>query len=142
MQVSAVPTEFVLDIWPEVEGYMDDVCVHTHGRYEASDILSELLRGASHLWIAFEGGESQRVVGAVVTSFINYPRAKYLNCPFVTGDDFPSWKAPMLALLQRFARDNDCEGLESTARLGWARVFRDDGYKALWQTFQLPAGEE
>ncbi len=139
MQVSAIPTEHVVDVWPSVRAFVEDVCVHTHGRYEPDDVLEELFAGVSHLWVAFEGRD---IVGAVVTNFMDYPRKRVLNCPFVMGDDFKSWKNPMLELLQRFAKDHGCECLESTARLGWARVFKDDGYKALWQTFELPLGEE
>lgn len=136
--ISAVPTDHVIDVWPKIAGFIADACVYTHGRYEAEDVLEELLGGTHLLWIAFEGSY---VKGAVVTNFLEYPRAKYLSCPFVAGDDFESWHTPMLSVLQRWARDNGCAGVESTARLGWARKLKNDGYKALWQTFQLPAAE-
>jgi hypothetical protein len=139
IQVTAIPTEHVIEIWPRVREFITDVCAHTHGRYEPEDVLDELCAGVSHLWVAFE---DKNILGAVVTNIMNYPRKRVLNCPFVTGDDFKSWKDPMLALLRRFAADHGCACLESTARLGWARVFKDDGYEALWQTFELPLGEE
>lgn len=134
--VSLVPTEHVLDVWPAVEGYIRNALKYTDGRYETEDVL-ELVRSENFLlWIAFAGGD---IKGAVITQLMQYPRKRFLGCPFVTGDDFASWKKPMLEVLQRFARDNDCVGLEATARLGWSRVFKDDGYEAMWQTFQLPA---
>jgi hypothetical protein len=120
-----------------VVGYVADALAYTYGRYEPEDTLDELLAGTHQLWIAFEDGD---INGAVISHILQYPRKRFLGCPIVTGDEFSTWKAPMLDILQRFAADNDCEGLEATARLGWARVFKDDGYEALWQTFQLPAG--
>ena len=137
VQVSLVPTEHVSDVWPAVVDYVAAALAYTYGRYEPEDILKDLLAGTHQLWIAFEGND---VRGAVVSHILQYPRKRFLGCPVVTGDEFSTWKAPMVAILQRFATDNDCEGLEATARLGWARVFKDDGYEALWQTFQLPAG--
>ena len=134
---SLVPPEHVLAVWPKVEGYIENALKYTHGRYEPEDILEQLLHDGHLLWIAFEG---QHIKGAIVTHFIYYPRKKYLGCPIVTGEEFSTWKNPMLTMLQRFASENGCDGLEATARLGWARVFKDDGYEALWQTFQLPAG--
>lgn len=136
--ISAIPRPYVLDVWPQVEGFIDAALQYTHGRYEVDDILTQLLDDTHLLWVAFEEGKAK---GAVVTHFAMYPRKKFLGCPFVTGDEFSTWKKPMLETLQKFAAENGCEGLEATARLGWSRVFKDDGYEALWQTFQLPAAK-
>ena len=138
VQVAAVPQDHILRVWPKVSHYIAAACKYTRGRFEAEDVLDQILDGDHILWIAFE---DQNIKGAVVTNIMYYPRSKWVGCPFVTGDDFASWKYPMLRTLQRWARDNGCEGLESTARLGWARVFKEDGYEPLWQTFQLPAAE-
>ena len=136
MIVSLVPTDHIREVWPAVAGYIQNALVYTYGRYELEDVFELIDSGEYLLWIAFN---EERIEGAVVTHIIHYPRKRFLGCPFVTGDNFASWKQPMFDTLQRFARDNECVGLEATARLGWARVFKDDGYEALWQTFQLPA---
>jgi hypothetical protein len=134
--ISLVPSEHVLDVWPAVADYIQNALEYTRGRYELEDVLERVENGEFLLWIAFDG---ERIKGCVITDMMQYPRKKFLGCPFVTGDEFASWKQPMFEMLQRFARDNDCEGLEATARPGWSRVFKDDGYEAMWQTFQLPA---
>lgn len=134
--ISAIPRDYVMHVWPDVEGFIADALQYTYGRYEPEDILAQLLDDSHLLWVAFEDGKPK---GAVVTYYAVYPRKKYLGCPFVTGDEFSTWKVPMLRTLQKFAAENGCEGLEATARLGWSRVFKEDGYEALWQTFQLPA---
>ena len=136
MIISLVPSEHVLDVWPAVADYIQNALEYTRGRYELEDVLERVENGEFLLWIAFDG---ERIKGCVITDMMQYPRKKFLGCPFVTGDEFASWKQPMFEMLQRFARDNDCEGLEATARPGWSRVFKDDGYEAMWQTFQLPA---
>jgi hypothetical protein len=59
---------------------------------------------------------------------------------FTGGVELKKWKKPMLELLQRWARDNGCEKIESPGRPGWARVFRDDGYEAKFITYELPVG--
>jgi hypothetical protein len=128
-----------MDAWPAVAGFIENALEYTDGRYEIDDVLEMVLGGGFLLWIAFD---DERIKGAVITQMMDYPRKRFLGCPFVTGDDFASWKKPMLEMLQRFAKDNDCAGLEATARLGWSRVFKSDGYEAMWQTFQLPAGVE
>jgi hypothetical protein len=60
---------------------------------------------------------------------------------FLAGDDGFSWKDEMLSTLQRWARDSECDAIEASGRLGLARAFKDDGYRVLWQVFELPVTE-
>jgi hypothetical protein len=135
MQVSAVPAEYVKQVWPDVIEYMQGAADYTYGRYDVEDILDSITDYDFTLWIAFnEAG----IKGAVVTSFIDYPRKRMLCMQFCGGVELEQWQAPMLELLQRWAKDNDCDGIESTGRVGWSKVFKSDGYKPLWQTYELP----
>lgn len=138
MQASMVPIEHVSNVWPHVEEYLARAAKYTYGRYEVQDILASITDYEHTLWIAFD---DTGIKGTVVTSFIHYPRKKYVAAPFVAGVNFSAWKYPMLKLLQHWAHDNQCDGIESCARLGWARMFKEDGYEPLWQTFQLPAAD-
>ena len=138
IQVSMVPKEYVLACWPDVKDYLQGAAEYTHGRYTVEDILDSIMEYDHTLWIAFnESG----IKGAVVTNFCHYPKKKYLSMVFCGGEELDMWKPSMLKLLQHFAYDNQCDGVEATARLGWTKIFRDDGHKPLWQTFELPAAE-
>ena len=136
-KVSLVPTERIPTIWDHVIPYMERAAEYTYGRYTVDDILTALTDYDHTLWIAFVKEDGLK--GAVVTMIKQYPRKRYLDLVFIGGDDGFSWKAPMLKLLQHWAFDNDCDGIESSGRLGWAKAFADDGYKPLWQTFELPS---
>lgn len=138
MQVSMVPSEHVDAVWDSVKDYLDGAAQYTHGRYTVDDIYDCIKEYDYTLWVAFD---KDKIKGAVVTSFAYYPRKKYLVMTFCGGEQLEQWKGPMLKLLQRFAYDTQCDGIEATARLGWAKIFKSDGHKPLWQTFQLPAAD-
>ena len=138
LQVSMVPHEYVMQVWPDVEGYMESAAQETHGRYEAQDILDLVLDYSYPLWIAFD---ETGIKGAVVSGFNQYPRKKYLNLMFCGGDDGFSWKDDMRSILQKWATDNGCDGIEATGRFGWAKIFKHDGFKPVWQVFELPVAE-
>jgi hypothetical protein len=135
IEVSAVPKEYAERVWPEIETFASRAAKYSHGRYEAEDVLDLVLHHDYALWIAFEGHD---IIGFVTTTFANYPRAKYLKVAFVGGKRGKDWKDPMMHLLRRWARDNECEGLEVGGRPGWARVYAQEGRTLLWDTFQLP----
>jgi hypothetical protein len=138
IQVSMVPKELVDSCWEQVEPYMEKASKYTYGRYTCDDIYDSVKEHDYQLWIAFEEG---KIKGAVVTNAIVYPKRKLLAMQFCGGIELKEWKAPMLALLQRFARDIGCDGIESTGRPGWSKVFKNDGFKEVWMSYELPIGE-
>jgi hypothetical protein len=139
IEVSAVPPEYIDTCWSQIEQYMEKAARYTYGRFTADDIYESVVEHGYHLWVAFEGKE---ILGAVVTQFMIYPKRKTLSMTFCGGKRLHEWKAPMLKLLQRFAVDMGCDAVEATARKGWAKIFKDDGYKEQWVTFELPVQGE
>jgi hypothetical protein len=135
IQVSMVPAPHVDTCWKQVEPFLDRAADFTFGRYTVDDIYDSVKDYDYHLWVAFE---DKKIVGAVVTNFVVYPKRKVLCMSFCGGERLKEWKDPMLKLLQRFAWDMGCDGIEATARRGWAKVFQNDGYKSNWVTFELP----
>jgi len=132
---SFVPKEHAGAVWPKIEAYVESATRRTGGRYLPADVLIEILEGRMLLWIAFEGEE---VIGVAVSYFIDYPRKKVLAVPFMAGEDFVRWGDSLLKLLRKWAFDNGCGTLEACARPGWARVFKDEGYKRLWEWCEVP----
>lgn len=134
--VSMVPNDQVSSIWPAVKDHLAKAAEYTYGRYDVDDIYDVIMDYGYNLWIAFD---AESIKGAVVTKFNHYPRKKYLDMVFTGGIELVKWKDPMLKLLQHWAFDNQCDGIESTGRPGWAKVFANDGHRVVWHTYELPA---
>jgi hypothetical protein len=135
MQVSIVPIQYIEQVWPKIEGYMEGAAEYTYGRFLASDIKVGLFMKEQHLWVAFDDEE---MYGAVVTEFGHYPQMKTLIMHFTGGKELPKWKPLMLETLQRFSKENGCKVIESYGRPGWERVFKDDGFKSRFMFYELP----
>ena len=135
IEVSIVPVECVDACWDKIEGFIGKAAKYTYGRYTTANIHDLVLDGDYQLWVAFDDGIFK---GAVVTNIVTYPQRKLLCMQFCGGEELKDWKDPMLSILRRFAKDLGCDGIESTARPGWAKIFQNDGYAANWVTFELP----
>ena len=135
MEVSLVPVDLVAGLWPQVFPHLSRAAEYTFGRYEPEDIFDFVLSGEGHLWVVFD---EDTIKGVTITRFWQYPRKKCLDMVFIGGDEGFSWKEPMLNMLQNWAQDHGCEAIESSGRPGFARAFRDDGYRMLWQVYELP----
>jgi hypothetical protein len=135
IEVSLVPTQFIDTCWAKIEPFMERAAKYTYGRYTSDDIYDSVVEHDYQLWVAFD---ATGIKGAVVTNIVSYPKRKVLCMAFCGGHDLKKWKTPMLSLLQKFAKDMGCDGIEATARAGWAKIFSTDGYKQHWVTFELP----
>lgn len=135
IEVSLIPSQYVDSCWGKIEQFIDKAAEYTYGRYTTGNIYDMIKDGDYQLWVAMNDKEFK---GAVVTNIITYPQRRLLGMQFCGGEELDSWKDPMLDLLKRFAKDVGCEGIESTGRPGWAKVFKNDGYKATWVTYELP----
>jgi hypothetical protein len=135
IEVSLVPVQFINTCWAKVEPFMAKAAKYTYGRFTSDDIYDSVMEHDYQLWVAFDGED---IKGAVVTNVMVYPKRKLLCMSFCGGHDLKEWKEPMLSLLQRYAKDMGCDGIEATARAGWAKIFQSDGYKQNWVTFELP----
>jgi hypothetical protein len=137
--ISLVPPAAIDVVWSLAYPHVEKAAEYTFGRYEPEDILEFVRSGHAHLWVALK---DETITGVTITRFWQYPRKKCLDMVFIGGDEGFSWKDPMLAMLQRWARDSGCEVIESSGRPGFARAFKDDGYKLLWQVYELPVVTE
>lgn len=135
IEVSLVPPQYVDSCWGKIENFITKAAEYTYGRFTTSNIYDMVKEGDYQLWIAFD---EDKFKGAVVTNIVTYPQRKLLCMQFCGGEELKDWKDPMLSILRRFAKDLGCDGIESTARPGWAKIFQNDGYAANWVTFELP----
>lgn len=143
LTVSYVPKELLHTCWDQIQPYMEGAAEYTRGRYTAENIRECIKDYDYQLWIAYEKENNEiGILGAVVTRIETYPNKRYVSMVFCGGIGLNIWKDAMIATLRRFAQDNHCDGIEATARPGWAKIFKNDGHKPLWATFELPLVKE
>lgn len=137
MEITPVENHQIDFLWSRVKPYFEQVAETTHGRFTANDIRQRVKTTKQQLWIAHEGEE---VYGFVITQCTDYPQMRCLVMHFTAGRELFKWKDAMLKTIQEFARNNGCEAIESFGRAGWAKVFKEDGYKAMQTFYELPVG--
>lgn len=135
MKVSLVLKEHADLVWPVITEFLKGAAKYTYGRYDAQDIIDVYRKSDQQLWIAFD---SEGVHAFVVTEIMQYPRLTALVMHFTGGRKLKECKPPIIALIQRFAKDHGCDVIESQGRRGWENVFKNDGFKARFVCYELP----
>jgi hypothetical protein len=139
MKISAILQDDVDQVWSLIYGYMEGAAKYTHGRYTVDDIKSSFIKNHNQqLWIAYD----DKIYGAVITEIIQYPQMKALIMHFTGGIELPKWKDEMLSVLRSFAKDVNCQTIESFGRTGWKKVFSKDGFKSKFMFYELPVEEK
>jgi hypothetical protein len=131
MKISAILD--IDQVWADIESYIEGAAKYTHGRYTADDIRQTFKEGGQQLWIAYD----DKIYGAVITEIMEYPQMRALVMHFTGGIQLPKWKNEMLSVLRSFAKDNNCQTIESFGRTGWKKVFSKDGFKSKFMFYEL-----
>jgi hypothetical protein len=118
-------------LWGHVRPLLKTATDKSSGRYEVDDILDELLSGESQLWVAFTMEREPKIIHALNTRIIQYPRKRGLLVMFSGGVDnrLDDWLEMTNSKLLDFASQNGCELLELTGRRGWARKLPEVGWE-------------
>ena len=126
MKISLVPTEAIWQVWNEVEEFIGRAARFSHGRWSAEAVFEALCAGNLNLWIAFEDGLP--VTGVCVTRVAQYPGRRMLAVDFCGGNALKTWRDDMLQVLEKFALNQFCDGLELTGRRGWEKELATQGW--------------
>jgi len=116
------------ETWERCLPYLTPAIERLHGTHLAEDVFDSLMALELHLW--------ELPGGAAVTEFVPYPRK--LSCSvFLAGgslDAIQAWGA-VNGPLEKWARFQGCQMIETTARRGWVKAIAGEAV----QTFLVRA---
>lgn len=128
MIVTLVPFEHIDRVWDGVKPWLEPAVQVTNGRFTTWDVYTLLQQQRLHLWIALD--DDNVIHGIEVTQIIDYPSKRVLASLFTGGQRLRDWREPMMDILIRWARDNQCEAIEGHGRSGWIKMLEPYGVRA------------
>ena len=127
MDLSIVPYGMLSGVLLHVLPYLKVSEDWSKGRASVDDILRFLFTGQMQLWIALD---DTKIYGHIITEVKQYPQCKMLVIQYCAGESnhmqFVEEKA--YEILERFAKDNGCAGIELIGRPGWSRHVAKQGF--------------
>jgi len=129
-EISLVPSDKIGLIWDQAEKYLKKSASRSNGRIRVEDIFHDLISSKTHLWVIFDTGDLS-IVGVQITLFNNYPTGKKMLClEHTAGENMQEWVENAINLIIKFAKDNQCDGIEGIGRHGqWNWVKNKKGWK-------------
>lgn len=138
--VMMVPQEYCAYEWPSVCDLLEPAVKRSHGRWTMRDLLQTLCTGGQQLWIV--RNREDEIVAALTTQFVQYPSRNMLAIQFLGGEGFDDWNDGFLDVIEHFARDIGCHGIEAPARFGFWPFFKRRGYDKSYCTYECSFTED
>lgn len=137
--VRGIPATMVESLWHYAEPYVKRALDHTSGELDANDFRQLCLDRSVQLWLVSSGS---RVVGALTTEIIVYPRRKHCRVITVAGSNFAEWIELADNTLCAWATDQGCDALETYVRKGLVPKLSPIGYKHKHSIMTKELGDE
>lgn len=119
LNVQQVPLEYVNQVWPQVERFIDDALHYAHGDYTVDDARVYATLGQ---WSLIVGVDDQNLVhGALLVSYFNRPHARVAFVAAIGGRHIASrenW-----AQFEAIIKANGATHLEGAARESIVRLW-------------------
>ncbi len=132
--IALVPTTYLATLWPDVSEQLGKAIARSKGRWSMEMLFASILNGHQHLWVAFD--ENKEISGVGTTELVDYPNKRMLAIQFLGGDRFNERVWDMLDRFHDWARDNQCAGIEATARMGFWQWLKQDGFDRSYVVYE------
>ena len=106
--------------------WIEDALEYSGGTHDFKDIVDGVISGNMHLW----SGDNS----CTVTLFTVYPKKTLLHV-FLAGGDLDEILEIEKSMVD-FAKQNGCDGLTLSGRVGWKKVLRDIGWNEQFLTLK------
>jgi len=127
--ISLIIPDQLMIIWDDAEKFLRKSCKRSKGRVTTQDILYQCLNNESSLWISFDTG-SLKIIGCAVTQITSYPTGKkMLTLDHIAGKKMSYWFDDGLGMLEKWAKDNKCDGIEGIGRAGFWNWIKDKNWE-------------
>jgi hypothetical protein len=121
-----IPPETVDQVWPLIEARIEEACLTSREKETAFDVRRDARYGERQVWVIWDG-DAKEVLAVVVTQLINHPRKRTCRINICVGEQRERWQHH-IRIIENWARENGCRGMELMARPGWSRVLKQHGY--------------
>ena len=127
--ISLIPYGHISYAIPSLLGNLQKSELWTKGRANVDDIVKFVITGQMQLWVAFDK-DTNIIHGYYITEVKQYPQQKMLVVQYCAGDTgiLNQTLLESTNLINKFALDNDCAGIEVFGRPGWMPHARKHGY--------------
>lgn len=129
-----IPADKVGAVWLLARPYIDAAMKHTKGELDSQTLLEWCSSYKGQLWVVYDT-QNSKVIGAAVTSVVDYPLFSSLQVVAMGGTGFRRWSDKLYLAMLDFAKTCKCSRMEAVGRKGLGRLLAPYGFEQAYVTF-------
>jgi predicted GNAT family N-acyltransferase len=135
--ISIIPYGRLTEIIPSILPFLRKSELWSNKRATVDDIVKFLFTGQMHLWILYNP-DTLVQQAHIITEVKQYPSSRMLVMQYVAGETGSAAESDdiVYSTLERFAKANNCDGIEFVGRPGWGRYAKQYGFKTHTSTYE------
>jgi hypothetical protein len=114
-----------LKFWPVAKEYLKASIAMNRGALNEEDVYNLIQSKDMQLWGIHDGD----LKAVFTTQIVNYQREKRLRLVMIGGHEVDRWEQITSEAMDKFAKENDCSGIELWGRRGWVKRLKKYGYE-------------
>lgn len=122
--IRGIPANMIDHFWPFAEPYIKRALDHACGEFLPLDLKNFCRDRVVQLWLVQEG---EKVIGAVTTEIVNYPRKRHCRVITLAGSRAKEWLSELDIILCGWAKQQGCHAIEAYVRKGFVPVLANYG---------------
>ena len=123
--------ELLLAAWPRVADLIQLALDEGWGEMNIGDVWERVQAGLMQVLVVLD---DEKILAALVTEVVDYPRRRALRVVFAGGEGMEDWVEEVDQLLLVGAKKVGAQGIEICGRAGWGRALRSLQYKVKYHT--------
>lgn len=128
--VRGILAEHLDTFWPMAEPYIKRALDHANGEVDHHMLKTYIANRDMQLWMV---ANKTRVVGAVTTEIVIYPRKKIIRVVTLAGNHFQEWFPAIEAMIEAYAIAHGCEGCEVLVRPGFTKKLGSHKFRKVYE---------
>tara|TARA_R100000322_G_scaffold85508_1_gene53185 strand:+ start:202 stop:711 length:510 start_codon:yes stop_codon:yes gene_type:complete len=125
-EIEMIQKDNVLEVWPEIEHFADNLKKRSFGRYLTADIFNQVIELPYFLWVVREEGNT---VGFFICGVNKYPRKTYLDLNTLSGVRLNEWANQALEVVEELGEKLGFDGMETSTAPGLEKRWREVGFE-------------
>ena len=131
VDVLFVEPKRVEEDWPLVQFMLREGLKYDGDPMSLQDLKQGILNNAFQLYMMFgsDDGKTYKIFGVFVTRITALPNYKQCEVILLRGEKRELWQDEVAAVIEKFAKLNECKKIAVHARPGWQPFLQTKGWK-------------
>ena len=131
MIVGAIQPYQLPMVWESVKFHVERALEYEHGSLDLDKVYNAINEGRFQCLVVIDEA-TREIVASQTLEIIEECGGRLMNLVTTAGDRMDEWQDLLAEEIEKLAREQDCQWIQTRGRPGWLRQLKRNGYEPLF----------